>query len=266
MAASPQPTGTADYLSSLFSLNGKVAVVFGGTGELCGCIARGLYDAGASVVIVGRNAAKAEEKRGERDPTRFSFVPFDIKTGGDPSLVRDAVLERHGRVDVLMNGAAVNSATPFDQIDLADEGADIFAINVNFVARCCQVFLPDLLEARGSIINVGSISALTPLSKVFLYSASKAALHNLTKNLAREYGEAGLRVNVLVPGFFPAEQNRAILSEARVKQIMDHTPTSRFGDPSELVPACIMLASERASSFINGAEIVVDGGFAATKI
>lgn len=254
------------FLQSLFGLEGKVAVVFGGTGELCGCIARGFYDAGAAVVIVGRNADKAEEKREDRDPARFAFVPFDIQSGQDPSVVLDSALERHGRVDVLINGAAVNSATPFADIDMANEARNIFAINVEFVARCCQVFLPALLEARGSIINIGSITGLTPLSRVFMYSASKAALHNLTKNLAREYGEAGLRVNVLVPGFFPAEQNRAILSEERIRQIMDHTPAKRFGEPSELVPVCIMLASERASSFINGAEFVVDGGFAATKI
>mmetsp|Transcript_44393 Transcript_44393/g.120960 ORF Transcript_44393/g.120960 Transcript_44393/m.120960 type:complete len:99 (-) Transcript_44393:250-546(-) len=98
-----------------------------------------------------------------------------------------------------------------------------------------------------------------------MYGSSKAALSNLSQNLAREYGEK-LRVNLLIPGFFPAEQNRKILSKERTATIMEHTPANRFGDPQELVPVCILLASRAASSFINGAEIVVDGGFAATKI
>ena len=140
---------------------------------------------------------------------------------------------------------------------------------------------------------MGSITGLSPLSKVFMYGASKAALSNLSKNLAREYGET-IRINLLIPGFFPAEQNRKLLTEERTATIMQHTPAKRFGEPQvknrggcthgraslpprpptaspapliqELVPVCILLASRAASSFINGAEIVVDGGFAATKI
>ena len=115
----------------------------------------------------------------------------------------------------------------------------------------------------GSIINVGSISGLTPLSKVYTYSASKAAIHNLSKNLAREYGKYNIRINTLVPGFFPAEQNKKILTEDRVKQIMDHTPMRRFGKPKDLLEAILMLSS---CKFVNGSEIVIDGGFNAMKI
>lgn len=105
---------------------------------------------------------------------------------------------------------------------------DIFDKNFFFAARCCQAFVPTLIETSGSIINVGSITGLSPLSKVFMYGSSKAALSNLSQNLAREYGEK-LRVNLLIPGFFPAEQNRKILSKERTASIMNHTPANRFG-------------------------------------
>ena len=116
------------------------------------------------------------------------------------------------------------------------------------------------------MINVGSMSALTPLSRVFTYSASKAAVHNVSKNLAREWAPLGIRVNVLVPGFFPAEQNRKVLTPDRVASILGHTPMGRFGEARELVGATLLLASERAGSFITGTELVVDGGFHATAI
>ena len=132
----------------------------------------------------------------------------------------------------------------------------------------CQVFGKHLVEQGngGSIINVGSISGLTPLSRVFTYSASKAAVHNLTKNLAREWAPHRVRVNTLVPGFFPAEQNRKVLTSDRVADILGHTPSGRFGEPSELVGASVLLASEKAGAFITGAELVVDGGYNAMSI
>jgi NAD(P)-dependent dehydrogenase (short-subunit alcohol dehydrogenase family) len=120
-------------------------------------------------------------------------------------------------------------------------------------------------RGSGSIINIGSASGLLPLSRVFTYSASKAAVHNLSKNLAREWAARGVRVNILVPGFFPAEQNRKVLSPDRVAAIMAKTPMARFGRPEELAGAVLLLASE-AGSFITGAEIVVDGGFNAMSI
>jgi NAD(P)-dependent dehydrogenase (short-subunit alcohol dehydrogenase family) len=124
-----------------------------------------------------------------------------------------------------------------------------------------------MVEAGGpaSVINVGSLSGLIPLSRVFTYSATKAAVHNLSKNLAREWATAGVRVNTLVPGFFPAEQNRKILSEERVGKILGHTPMNRFGEARELIGATLLLASE-AGSFLTGAEIPVDGGYSAMTI
>jgi NAD(P)-dependent dehydrogenase (short-subunit alcohol dehydrogenase family) len=174
-------------------------------------------------------------------------------------------------VDVLVNGAGVNSPTPF--LDIPEEEIDrIFTVNVKAVFLACQVFGRYFVErarAEGtgaSVINVGSMSGLTPLSRVFTYSASKAAVHNVSKNLAREWAPLGVRVNVLVPGFFPAEQNRKVLTPDRVASILGHTPAGRFGEARELVGATLLLASERAGSFVTGAEIVVDGGFNATSI
>jgi NAD(P)-dependent dehydrogenase (short-subunit alcohol dehydrogenase family) len=165
-------------------------------------------------------------------------------------------------VDVLVNGAGVNSATPF--FDIAEEEFDnIIAVNLKGLMLASQIFGRHMVEhGSGSIINIGSASGLLPLSRVFTYSASKAAVHNLSKNLAREWAAKGVRVNILVPGFFPAEQNRKMLTPERVATIMAKTPMERFGEPQELVGAALLLASD-AGSFITGMELVVDGGFAA---
>ena len=143
----------------------------------------------------------------------------------------------------------------------------IFRINMKGVFLACQVFGQYLVDRNqgGSIINVGSMSGIIPLSRVFTYSATKAAVHNISKNLAREWAPSNIRVNTLVPGFFPAEQNKKVLTPERVSQIMGHTPMNRFGDASELIGATLLLASD-AGSFITGTELVVDGGYAAMTI
>jgi len=140
-------------------------------------------------------------------------------------------------------------------------------VNTKAVFMACQVFGKYFLEngISASIINLGSMSAVLPLSKVFTYSMSKAAVHNISKNLAREWGTQNIRVNTLVPGFFPAEQNRKLLTPERTEQILGHTPMQRFGDKQELCGATLLLASD-AGSFITGTEILVDGGYAAMTI
>jgi NAD(P)-dependent dehydrogenase (short-subunit alcohol dehydrogenase family) len=129
------------------------------------------------------------------------------------------------------------------------------------------VFAPHLAtnEHGGAILNIGSVTAHTPLSKVFAYAASKAAVVNLTKNLAREYAPKKVRINVLCPGFFPAEQNRKILTDERRRSIMEGTPMHRFGEPHELIGAALLLLSPRGGSYITGTDLYVDGGFTAMR-
>jgi NAD(P)-dependent dehydrogenase (short-subunit alcohol dehydrogenase family) len=254
----------AEYLESLFSLRGKVAVVIGGTGELCGAMAEGLAGAGAGVVIVGRNEEKAAARirRIEEAGGTAWFHAADAVSRGELEGLLAAVLERSGRVDVVVNGAGVNSATPF--FDITEEEFDrIVRVNFRGVFFGCQVFGRHLVSAGhgGSIINLGSMSGVVPLSRVFTYSATKSAVHNLSLNLAREWATSRVRVNVLVPGFFPSEQNRKILLPERVAGIMGHTPMARFGDARELIGATLLLASDAAGSFITGEELIVDGGF-----
>ena len=141
-------------------------------------------------------------------------------------------------------------------------------INTKAVFLACQIFGRYFVDHKiaASIINLGSMSGLLPLSRVFTYSMSKGAVHNLSKNLAREWAPLGIRVNTLVPGFFPAEQNRKVLVPERIAKIMAHTPAARFGESRELVGAALLLASNAAASFITGHEMVVDGGYSAMTI
>ena len=250
--------------AELFSLQGRVAVVIGGTGELCGAMAEGFARAGAAVALAGRDAAKARTRLDSITKTggQAEFFACDTTSKAGLQKLLVDVLAKFSRVDVLVNGAGVNSATPF--FDIAEEEFDnIIAVNLKGLMLASQIFGRHMVEhVSGSIINIGSASGLLPLSRVFTYSASKAAVHNLSKNLAREWAAKGVRVNILVPGFFPAEQNRKMLTPERVATIMAKTPMERFGEPQELVGAALLLASD-AGSFITGMELVVDGGFAA---
>jgi NAD(P)-dependent dehydrogenase (short-subunit alcohol dehydrogenase family) len=259
----------SDYLSALFSLQGKVAVVIGGTGELCGAMAEGLAGAGAEVVLVGRSEekAKARLERIAAIGGKAWFVPAEASSKAELEALLATVLQRSGRVDVVVNGAGINSATPY--VEIGEEEFDrIVRVNVKSVFLSCQVFGQYLCDRGegGSIINLGSMSAVVPLSRVFTYSATKAAVHNLSLNLAREWAPKRVRVNVLVPGFFPAEQNRKILSPERVASILGHTPMKRFGEAKELIGATLLLASDAASGFITGEELIVDGGYHAMTI
>jgi NAD(P)-dependent dehydrogenase (short-subunit alcohol dehydrogenase family) len=255
--------------SDLFSLQGQTAVVIGGTGELCGAIAEGFAAAGAEVVLVGRDPAKAD-KRLEAIHAAGGhgyFVAADAARKAALEALLAQVIERSGGCQILVNGAGVNSATPF--LDISEDEYDrIMAINTKGVFLACQVFGRYFVDQQvpASILNLGSMSGLLPLSRVFTYSMSKGAVHNLSKNLAREWAPLGIRVNTLVPGFFPAEQNRKVLTPDRVAKIMGHTPMNRFGNAGELVGAALLLAANGAGSFITGHEMVVDGGYSSMTI
>lgn len=258
----------AEYFTGLFGLEGQTAVVIGGTGVLGGSIATTLASAGAHVLIVGRNRENGEACADEIKSAGGSaeFFSADATSRDDLNSLIEHLSTQKRRADVLVNGAGVNSATPF--LEISEEEWDrIFDVNLRGVRLACQVFGKFMLEwgSPASIINIASLSAITPLSRVFTYSATKAAVLSLTQNLAREWAPQGIRVNALSPGFFPAEQNRKILSPDRVEDIMRHTPMARFGAPEELAGAILLLAS-RAGSFMTGANIVVDGGFTAMTI
>jgi len=257
-----------NYLEKLFSFDGQVAVVIGGTGVLCGEMAEGLAKAGAHVVVAGRNAERgiARVEAIETAGGSASFAVVDAMDKQSIQMLCDKVLADHGRVDAVINGAGVNSATPYFDIE-EDEFDKIIRSNLNGVHYACQVFFMEMLYSVClSRFIVGSVTSFLPLSKVFTYSASKAAVLSLTKNVAREFATQGVRVNCLCPGFFPAEQNRKILSEERVADIMKHTPMDRFGDAEELIGATLLLLSKKAGSFITGEAIYVDGGFTSMTI
>ena len=177
------------------------------------------------------------------------------------------MLEQRGQVDVLVNCAGVNAATPY--LEATDEDWHrVIETNLTSTHLACQTFARHWVASgrEGSIVNIGSVTAHLPLSRVFAYSASKAAVVNLTQNVAREMARHGIRCNALCPGFFPAEQNRKILDPQRTTQIMSQTPLGRFGRPEELIGALLLLASRTAGSFITGATYYVDGGFTAMRL
>ena len=267
---------------NLFDLSGEVAVVLGGTGVLGGAMAEALAGAGARVAVAGRSEERGTTcvKRIEAAGGKAMFVPADAMSCDSLRAARDAVRKAWGEVTVLVNGAGGNkpegTVAPggdFCKLPLAG-WSDVFDLNlVGGALLPSQVFGETMVAAgKGSIINVASISSILPLSRVVAYSASKAAVLSLTQWLAREWATKGVRVNAITPGFFPAEQNRRMLLKEdgtyteRGQAIIGHTPMGRFGDPGELAGAVVWLAAPRASGFVTGQNIVVDGGFSSVTI
>ncbi len=255
---------SAEFLQGLFGLDSQVAIVIGGTGVLGGALCDGLAAAGAHVIVAGRSQERGEARAAAiRDAGGSAdFAAVDVTSRESFEQLRDGAQSRHGHVDILVNCAGVNSAVPYEEIS-DDDWQRVLDTNLKATHLGCQIFAPVMAAQQngGSILNIGSVTAHLPLSRVFAYSASKAAVNNLTKNVAREYAQRGVRVNSLNPGFFPAEQNRKILQPERVRKIMDQTPMARFGEPPELVGAALLLVAHTAGSFITGAEVFVDGGF-----
>jgi len=252
----------------MFGLEGQVAVVIGGTGVLGGALCDAMGQAGATVVVAGRSEARGQQRvehvRALGAPA--GFISVDVKSRDSLTRLLDATLDQHGQVDILINCAGANSATPYAEISDEDWN-HVMDTNLTATHLGCQVFAPMMAtqEDGGSILNIGSVTSHLPLSRVYAYSASKAAVVNLTQNVAREYATQGVRVNVLCPGFFPAEQNRKILDKERIDGIMTQTPMKRFGEPEELAGAAILLLSRQAGSYITGAAYYVDGGFTAMR-
>jgi NAD(P)-dependent dehydrogenase (short-subunit alcohol dehydrogenase family) len=266
----------------LFDLSNDVAVVIGGTGVLGGALAEGLAQHGAKVAILGRNGERGESRAHllREGGLRAQFISADATDRLSLGDAHAEIVKSLGQPTILINAAGgndpkvtVTGSQRFEDISVGDWKANF---DLNLVGGCllpCQVFGPGMVaRKRGSIINIASVSAHLPLSRVVAYSSAKAAVLSLTRFLAREWALHGVRVNSLTPGFFPAEQNRKLLQNddgtptERAQQILGHTPMRRFGTDDELVGACVFLAAQRASSFVTGADLCVDGGFLAQTI
>jgi NAD(P)-dependent dehydrogenase (short-subunit alcohol dehydrogenase family) len=266
----------------LFDLSSEIAVIIGGTGVLGGALAEGLAAAGAQVALLGRNRARGEErvKTIRRAKGRAEFYETDALDRESLARAHQAIEQALGAPTVLVNAAGGNDPKvtvtpehPFSSITVEDWRANFDLNLVGGALLPCQEFGPAMTQrGRGSIINIASVSAHLPLSRVVAYSAAKAALLNLTQFLSREWALHGVRVNSITPGFFPAEQNRRLLFNEdgsptpRAQSILNHTPMGRFGESSELIGAAVFLASAQASSFVTGIDLRVDGGFLSQTI
>lgn len=258
----------SSFLEQLFGLQGQTAVVIGATGVLGGALAEGIAKAGAMVVVAGRSHERGAERVAaiEQAGGRAIFLEVNAEDRSSVQQLLRGAITRFSKVDMLVNCAGTNSAVPYAEIT-DEQWNSVITSQLYTTHLGCQVFAPHMAEQPegGSILNIGSVTSHLPLSRVFAYSAAKAAVINLTKNVAREYATQKVRVNAICPGFFPAEQNRKILDATRVDNIMRQTPMARFGEPRELVAAAILLLSRGAGSFITGEDLYVDGGFTSMR-
>jgi len=268
-------------IDPLFNLTGEVAVVLGGTGGLGGAMAVGLAQAGAKIAILGRNKERGEAKAKELSKHgQAIFLSVDALDPKGLEQAEQRVEKELGPTTILVNAAGGNQpaavVTPENPMTALALSAWKENFDLNLVGGAllpCQIFGVGMLKRKkGSIINIASVSAHIPLSKVVAYSAAKAAVLNLSQFLSREWAPHGVRVNTITPGFFPAEQNRKLLFKDdgtptdRAKSIMGHTPMGRFGEPNELIGAAVFLASSKASGFVTGIDLRVDGGFLSQTI
>ena len=267
---------------NLFDLSNEVAVVIGATGVLGGAIAEGLAAAGAKVAVVGRNAERGETRVAaiKQAGGTAAFFSADAINRDQLRAVHQQLEAKLGAPTILVNAAGgndpkvtVTADMPFEKISANDWRANFDLNLVGGALLPCQEFGPAMAaRGRGSVINIASVSAHLPLSRVVCYSSAKAAVMNLTEFLAREWATKGVRVNSITPGFFPAEQNRRLLFKEdgtptpRAQAILGHTPMNRFGEASELVGAAVFLASGKASGFVTGIDLRVDGGFLSQTI
>jgi NAD(P)-dependent dehydrogenase (short-subunit alcohol dehydrogenase family) len=249
-------------------LNGKVAVVIGGTSGIGRAIAHGFADAGADVVPTSRRAEQVEVAAAEIEARgrRSIRVTSDVSDRDSLQRVLDESIKAFGKVDILVNSAGRTKRAPTLDF-LEDDWNDIIETNLTGTLRACQVFGRHMLEREyGRIINIASLSSFVALHEVAAYSASKAAVASLTKSLAVEWSPRGVCVNAIAPGVFRTALNQKLLDESeRGREFLLRTPMKRFGQVEELAGAAIFLASD-AASFVNGEVLTVDGGFLASGV
>lgn len=268
------------------NLDGKTVVITGGAGVLGETFSTALAQANASVAILDLNIEKAEQLANELSAQGLKAIAIACNVLDKKSIeqAHKIVLDTFGSVDVLINGAGGNHPLgTTDQefyrnaekevktfFDLDAEGIN-FVFQLNFLGTLLptQVFAKSMLNKGGSIVNISSMNAFTPLTKIPAYSGAKAAVSNFTQWLAVHFSKVNIRVNAIAPGFFLTKQNESLLLNKekeyteRAHKIINNTPMGRFGDPKELVGALLFLIDEKASSFINGIVLPVDGGFSA---
>lgn len=262
-------SSTASYLEKLYSLNNKVALVIGGGGHLCSAMAESLSMAGATVIVADLRLHKAVEVSDNisaHSDFTVSSLKLDATSRSDHQSALDYIVSTYGQLDILINGAGINSSTPFFEIN-ENEWHDVFDSQLTATMLGCQIFGKHMVSnKKGCIVNISSASAGPPLSKAFAYSAAKSGIVSLTKNLAREFAGSSVRVNSIRPGFFPTKWNiENFIDDTREHSIFSHTPMMRYGMPDELVGGLIWLCSD-CSSFVTGADIAIDGGFSCMTI
>lgn len=271
------------------SLEGKVAVVTGGSGVLCREFAKALALRGAKVAVAGRTLSGLEAVADEINAAggQAIAVQMDVVNKESVRAAHQQVLSRFGKCDILINGAGGNhpsTTTDKEYFEIGDLDGDTksffdldeddveFVFNLNFIGTLIpsQEFAKDMIGRAGcTVINISSMNAYTPLTKIPAYSGAKAAVSNLTQWMAVHFSKVGIRVNAIAPGFFSTAQNAKLLwnedgtPTARTEKILNATPMGRFGEPSELLGVLMFLVDEKAASFVTGIVIPVDGGFSA---
>lgn len=270
--------------------SGKVAVVTGGAGVLCREFCKAFALCGAKVAVLNRTLSKAEAVVEEIKALGGEAIAVQVDVTDKESVEKahQAVLDAYGKCDILLNGAGGNnpSATADDEFfsmdtmldpekksffDLPSEAfSNVFSLNIMGTLIPTQAFVKDMVEdGKGCIINISSMNAFTPLTKIPAYSAAKSGVSNFTQWLAVHFAKTGIRCNAIAPGFFSTAQNAKLLwnadgtPTARTGKILRNTPMDRFGVPEDLIGALLFLADEKCSGFITGVVLPVDGGFSA---